>query len=114
MPLPAVLDSVCISGKAIGHKDLSCRDGNSMDCNNQGSCAAGKCACTGGYSGASCQFVPAEKCKIKAGQCLTGSQIGGEQALERSSVSSIFRVAATSSCCFHLNRRLPCSTRLRS
>eukprot|EP01052_Picozoa_sp_SAG31_P024679 SAG31_NODE_2116_length_6414_cov_2.444181_3_plen_611_part_00 len=76
-PSTSLLDDVCVSGYSPGHKDLACRDGNAMDCNNMGTCDGGKCTCKGSYTGKSCEFVPNEKCKIKAGQCLTGAQIGG-------------------------------------
>ena len=70
----------CIAGSANGHQNLKCRTGNSADCNNQGSCSGGNCVCKGGYSGDFCQYVPKEKCKIHAGQCLSGNKIGGAGA----------------------------------
>eukprot|EP01051_Picozoa_sp_SAG22_P007604 SAG22_NODE_541_length_9297_cov_9.387149_2_plen_288_part_00 len=77
LPTLSTLDPICVSGHSPGHKDLACRDGNALDCNNQGSCTGGKCVCKGGYTGKACEFVPAEKCMIEAGKCITGTQIGG-------------------------------------
>lgn len=74
------LDENCISGTAQGGKAATCRDGNKEDCSKQGTCADGKCDCTGGFTGNKCQYTPKDDCMLSAGQCITGDQIGAAGA----------------------------------
>ena len=50
--------SSCVSG-ATGGGFLPCRESEGkLDCNNQGTCTAGTCTCTGGYTGGACESAP--------------------------------------------------------
>ena len=62
----------CISGGIAGHMVLPCRDDS--DCNDQGTCTKGNCACKAGFTGSLCQFVVRDEgnCTVTEGQCSAG------------------------------------------
>ena len=70
----------CISGSAPNGGMLPCRVGspgvaNFAECNGQGTCGNGTCACKGGYTGANCEHTPMAlgNCSIHHGICYDAS-----------------------------------------
>ena len=72
-------DGSCISG-AANSDALPCRESkDKLDCSGQGTCNNGTCSCPTGFSGSTCEKIPASLggCTLDAGTCLAGTGIFG-------------------------------------